>query len=103
MFLEEGTENASSASPQPGDACRLGLPGPRNQVTPDALHYPITMVVLEARLHVMCEKALAMTADQARQIVGSPFPELTPVVRPRSQLRFAVQRICKAALPSLPA
>jgi predicted dehydrogenase len=37
-------------------------------VTPDALHYPITMAALEAGLHVMCEKALAMNADQARQM-----------------------------------
>ena len=37
-------------------------------VTPDALHFPITMAALEAGLHVMCEKALALRADQARQM-----------------------------------
>ena len=37
-------------------------------VTPDALHYPITMAALEAGLHVMCEKAIALNADQARQM-----------------------------------
>ncbi len=34
-------------------------------VTPDDLHYPITMAALDAGLHVLCEKALALTADQA--------------------------------------
>ena len=37
-------------------------------VTPDALHFPITMAALDAGLHVMCEKALALNADQARQM-----------------------------------
>ena len=37
-------------------------------ITPDALHYPITMAALDAGLHVLCEKALAMTAVQAREM-----------------------------------
>lgn len=37
-------------------------------VTPDALHYPITMIALDAGLHVLCEKALAMNADQAKEM-----------------------------------
>lgn len=37
-------------------------------VTPDAMHHPITMAALEAGLHVMCEKAMALNADQARQM-----------------------------------
>jgi predicted dehydrogenase len=37
-------------------------------VTPDALHYPITMAALDAGLHVLCEKALAMNANQAREM-----------------------------------
>jgi UDP-N-acetylglucosamine 3-dehydrogenase len=37
-------------------------------ITPDALHYPITMAALDAGLHVLCEKALALTAAQAREL-----------------------------------
>jgi predicted dehydrogenase len=35
-------------------------------VTPDDLHYPITMAALDARLHVLCEKPLALSAAHAR-------------------------------------
>lgn len=35
-------------------------------VTPDALHYPITMDALDAGLHVLCEKPLALDAGQAK-------------------------------------
>ena len=37
-------------------------------ITPDVLHYPITMAALNAGLHVLCEKALAMNAHQAREM-----------------------------------
>jgi predicted dehydrogenase len=36
--------------------------------TPDDLHYPMTMYALDAGLHVMCEKPLAMNARQAREM-----------------------------------
>src|SRR5437879_5594903 len=35
-------------------------------VTPDDLHYPIVMAALDAGLHVLCEKPLALTAAQAK-------------------------------------
>lgn len=37
-------------------------------VTPDALHYPITMAALDTGLHVLCEKPLAINAAQAREM-----------------------------------
>jgi predicted dehydrogenase len=40
-------------------------------VTPDVLHYPITMAALKAGLHVLCEKALAMNATQAQEMFES--------------------------------
>ena len=38
-------------------------------VTPDDLHYPMTMAGLDARLHVLCEKPMASNASQAREMV----------------------------------
>ncbi|GAB4176817.1 MAG: Gfo/Idh/MocA family oxidoreductase [Terrimicrobiaceae bacterium] len=37
-------------------------------VTPDASHYPVTMQCLRAGLHVLCEKPLAVNAEDARRM-----------------------------------
>jgi predicted dehydrogenase len=37
-------------------------------VTPDDLHYPVTMAALNAGLHVFCEKPLAMSVEQAHEM-----------------------------------
>jgi predicted dehydrogenase len=36
--------------------------------TPQDLHYPMTMAALDAGLHVMCEKEMALNAHQAREM-----------------------------------
>ena len=47
---------------------RSGLVDAVVVITPEAMHHPITMAALEAGLHVMCEKSMALNADQARQM-----------------------------------
>lgn len=36
--------------------------------TPDDLHYPMTMAALDAGLHVVCEKPMALTVQQAKEM-----------------------------------
>jgi predicted dehydrogenase len=36
--------------------------------TPDDLHYPVSMAALEASLHVLCEKPLALRGEQAAEM-----------------------------------
>ena len=40
-------------------------------VTPNSLHHPIALVALAKGLHVICEKPLALTAAQAREMAAA--------------------------------
>lgn len=50
--------------------------------TPNHMHYPVARAFLEAGIHVVCDKPLAFTADEAEQLValveaGKPLFALT--------------------------
>ena len=40
-------------------------------VTPNVLHHPVAMAAIEGGLHVLCEKPLALTAAQAREMAAA--------------------------------
>jgi UDP-N-acetylglucosamine 3-dehydrogenase len=50
--------------------------------TPDDLHYPITMAALDAGMHVLCEKPLALRAEQARAMAHKRVTDIIITGRP---------------------
>jgi len=60
-------------------------------VTPNVLHHPVARASLEAGLHVICEKPLAMDAGQARELAA------LAEARGRQTLTFFTHRALAAA------
>jgi predicted dehydrogenase len=79
-------------------------------VSPDSTHYPATMAALGAGLHVMCEKPLALSADQAREMYDTAKAAglITLVgftwrwVPPFNYVHHLIQNGLCRALPSCP-
>ncbi len=55
----------------PDKMIRSGMLDAVSIATPNALHHPLTLAALEAGLHVLCEKPMAMNAGQAREMVAT--------------------------------
>jgi predicted dehydrogenase len=60
-------------------------------VTPNVLHHPIARAALEAGVHVICEKPLAMDVGQARELAA------LATARRRASLTFFTHRALPAA------
>ncbi|WP_029040170.1 Gfo/Idh/MocA family protein [Cucumibacter marinus] len=55
---------------------------------PNHLHVPLTLSALEAGKHVLCEKPIALDADEARELLDRPGP---PYVMEAFMVRFHPQ------------
>ena len=66
--------------------------------TPNALHHPITVAALNSGKHVFCEKPLAITADEAREMVAAAeanqrILEVSFNYRRREDIQYAHQLV----------
>lgn len=66
--------------------------------TPNISHYELSMRALEAGKHVLCEKPLAMTAKQAREMADTARRARTKKGQPVRTLLWHNYRRCPAAM-----
>ena len=66
--------------------------------TPNSTHYPITMKAFERGLHVLCEKPIAMTYGQAREMAQTAAAKQLKTMAPFTYRYMPTARYLKALI-----